>query len=103
LHGSRASRLNVLTEYEAGKPNAELAVATNVFLYFSDAELFLALANIRAMLGSGGILIHNDPRGAVAQFGRDLGLPVVHARMTRLPGAETREFYETVVIHRVSQ
>lgn len=97
-----ARRLNIVTEYEPGEPSAELAVATNVFLYFSDAELFLALANIRAMLGPGGILMHNDPRGAVVQFGRDLGLPVIHARTVRLPGSGTRELYDTVAIHRVA-
>jgi hypothetical protein len=45
-----AGRQNILTRHERGEPKADLAVATNVLLYFSDAELYLALANIRAML-----------------------------------------------------
>jgi hypothetical protein len=38
----------------------DLVVVTNVLPYFTDEELALALADIRAMLAGDGVLLHNE-------------------------------------------
>ncbi len=90
-------RLNILTG-RLGE-TFDLVVATNVFVYFSDKELILALSNIRAMLRTGGFLMHNDLRGPIDELSNSLGMPPLHARMIRL--SAKRELYDNVVIHQV--
>ncbi|MFN3327093.1 MAG: class I SAM-dependent methyltransferase [Bryobacteraceae bacterium] len=92
-----ASKLNILTERIAANPAFDLAVATNIFVYFTDQELLLAMQNIRSMLRPGGYFLHNDARGVVEPYGRALEMPVVHARMVSL----SRTTFDAVVIHRV--
>jgi SAM-dependent methyltransferase len=91
-----ARELNVITGRLGGE-KFDLAVATNVLLYFDDRELLLAMTNLRAMLKDGGVLIHNDPRGKVEEYGKALGMPVADARMVRL--SKRRQLYDTVVMH----
>jgi hypothetical protein len=88
-------RLNILTERFA--ETFDLAVATNVFVYFSDQELILALSGIRAMLRPGGFLLHNDLRASIDGISGSLAMPPIHARMIRL--SEKRQLYDSVVIH----
>ncbi|MBL8176070.1 MAG: hypothetical protein JNK48_15435 [Bryobacterales bacterium] len=91
-----AQRMNILTErLEAAY---DLAVATNVLLYFDDKELGLAMANIAHSLKPGGYLLHNDLRPAVESWARELPLPVVHARTVRLD--PERPLFDGVVVQR---
>lgn len=92
----RAIRMNVLTE-RAESGAYDLAVATNVLLYFNDRELGLALSNVAYALSAGGHLIHNDLRPAVEEWGRELAIPIIHARTVRLD--PVRELYDGVVLH----
>jgi len=94
----RAFEMNVLTQRIAEKGRYDLAVATNILVYFDDRETGLALANILHALGPGGYLLHNDPRPAIETWSRLLALPVVDARMVRTDPA--RHEYDTVVLHR---
>jgi hypothetical protein len=89
-------QLNVITQRMERK--FDLIVVTNVFLYFDDKELALALANIREMLTVGGFLIHNELRPEAERLCRDLQMPVVHARTIEMTG--TSGLYDAVVIHR---
>ncbi|MBI4902956.1 MAG: hypothetical protein HY820_04925 [Acidobacteria bacterium] len=93
----RALRMNILTERTAAA-SYDLAVATNVLLYFDDHQLGLAMANTAHALRAGGFFLHNELRPAIEQWSRELDLPTVHARTVRID--PTRELHDGVVIHR---
>jgi hypothetical protein len=81
--------------------DADLVVITNVLPYFDDRELALALANIHAMLASGGVLIHNEARPAVGEITAALGLPLVQARTAMIATVrDAPPVYDSVFIHR---
>ncbi|MSV29452.1 MAG: hypothetical protein EXQ52_12035 [Bryobacterales bacterium] len=94
--GIGAWRMNVLTQ-RVTDGDYDLAVATNVLLYFNDRELGLALANIAHALRPGGHFLHNEPRPASEAWGRELGMPAVHARTVHF--AAGGEFFDSVVLH----
>lgn len=75
----RAEQLDVVTQRLAGRP-FDLVIATNVFPYFDDEALTLALANIAAMLADDGVLLHNEARPALHEMARMLKLPATHSR-----------------------
>ena len=95
-----ASKGNIITERPDPPAQYDLIVATNVFVYFDDTELLLALSNIDAMLAPGGYLIHNELRGAVEEFATALGLAPVQARTLHLAGAGSHALFDSFVIHR---
>ncbi|MBS1829651.1 MAG: hypothetical protein JST93_30405 [Acidobacteria bacterium] len=95
----RALRMNLLTERLT--ETYDLAIATNVLLYFNDNELGLAFANIALALKPGGYLFHNDLRPAIEQWAQSLQLPAIHARTVRLD--PSRELYDGVVLHQRSE
>jgi hypothetical protein len=74
-----AEQFNIVTERYRNSAY-DLIVATNVFPYLSDVELGLALANISAMLGPDGYLIHNELRETFARPAAAVGLQPVQAR-----------------------
>jgi predicted TPR repeat methyltransferase len=74
-----AERLDVVTERLAGR-TFDLVVATNVFPYFDDEALMLALVNIAGMLGPDGWLLHNEARPALHDVAAAIGLPPTHSR-----------------------
>lgn len=74
-----AERLDVVTERLAGQ-TFDLVVATNVFPYFDDDALMIALANVTGMLAPGGVLLHNEARPALHEIAALLGLPPSHSR-----------------------
>lgn len=74
-----AVRLDIVTERLTEAP-FDLVVATNVLPYFDDHALALALTNIAAMLGPGGVLLHNESRPALHALAPSLGLPPSHSR-----------------------
>jgi SAM-dependent methyltransferase len=90
-----AIQLNILTSRL--DESFDLIVATNILLYFDARELLLAMTNAKAMLKPGGVFLHNDPRGEIERYGRELSLPVIHARMIRL--SEQRQLFDLVVLH----
>lgn len=92
-------QMNILTQRVSAAGSYDLAVATNVLLYFNDRELGLALANIRHALAASGFFLHNDLRQAVDEWGREFGLPIVHARTVRIDA--NRELHDGVVLHAV--
>ena len=92
-----AETLNLLTGAVKDR-QFDLIVATNILLYFDDTELALAMTNLSRMLKRpGGILLHNDLRGAIDTYARALNLPIVHARMVRL--STERNLHDAIVLH----
>lgn len=93
-------RVNILTEHRDRR--YDLIVITNVFVYFTKAELTFALANIAAMLKPGGYLLHNELRDEMAEIGQFLRLPVINARSIKLKETANRALFDAVVLHRSS-
>lgn len=80
---------------------ADLVVVTNVLAYFDDRELTLALANIAALLASGGVLVHNEARPEVGEITAALGLPLAQARTATIAtAAGAPPYYDSVFVHR---
>jgi hypothetical protein len=94
-----ARRFDVVTDrIDLG---ADLGIVTNLLPYFDDPELTLALASISAMLGPGGILIHNEARGAVGAITTALGLPLVQSRTAIIAAVRgSAPLYDSVFVHR---
>lgn len=90
--------MNILTE-RATRPAYDLAIATNVLLYFSGPELGLAFANTAASLVPGGHFLHNDTRAAVEHWAQILSLSAESARMVRLAAPPGRDLFDAAVIH----
>ena len=70
---------DVVTERLTGR-SFDLVVATNVFPYFDDEALMLAMGNIAGMLAALGVLLHNEARPALLDVAVALGLPPVQSR-----------------------
>lgn len=77
-----AAKLNVLTSRWDGR--YDLAIATNVLVYFNSEELALAHANIAAMLRPGGYFLHNEVRPEIDAIAADAGLEALQARTVRI-------------------
>lgn len=91
--------LDVVIEYVDRQ--YDLIVVTNVFPYFSDDELAMALANIRRMLRPGGWLLHNEQRPTLAAIAPAAGLPLRHMRSVILANrAGTAAHYDVAYAHR---
>jgi SAM-dependent methyltransferase len=93
-----AFEMNILTERVEPAGSYDLAVATNVLLYFDARQTRLALAGAASALRPGGYLVHNDTRAVIEEAGRKAGLETVHARMVRLGAGSGRELYDAAVI-----
>lgn len=85
----RAERLDIVTERlvhrERDAAGAvgdafDLVIATNVFPYFDDDGLMLAVGNIAGMLRDGGVLLHNEARPALGGMASAVGLPPSQSR-----------------------
>lgn len=88
--GVTAERVNVLTVDGAG--SRDLAMATNVLLYFQGAELLIALAHLAQQLRPGGFLLCNDIRPEVERFLGISGLRPRQASILRIGGMLTDAF-----------
>lgn len=75
----RAVTLDVATERLDDRA-FDLVIVTNVFPYFDEDTLGLALANIAAMLAPDGVLLHNEARETLLEMASALGLPAVQSR-----------------------
>ncbi len=82
----------------------DLVVVTNVFPYLSDPELLLAVANISRMLNQGGILIHNEPRPALADALLALRMPLLQSRSGVIATTDHgTPLYDAVWMHEVTE
>jgi hypothetical protein len=96
----RAEPLNIVTERLAGA-SFDLAIATNIFPYFDDAELRIALANISAMLAPDGLLLHNEMRPGLAEDAAAAGLPVEQSRQVVIATVQgAPPLADTIWLHR---
>ncbi|MFN7930236.1 MAG: hypothetical protein U0Y68_20390 [Blastocatellia bacterium] len=98
-HAITAESLNIITDSLVPVARYDLVIVTNVFPYFNDTELALALANIAAGLKPGGYLLHNDARRELLGFASLLQLPSVQARTVLLAGQGANALFDGVVIH----
>jgi hypothetical protein len=96
-----AHELNIATARVAGAAY-DLIVATNVLLYLNDAELLLAMTNIRGMLKPSGLFLHNDVRFAVKVFGKACGMEAIHFGDVVLDPARRSVLTDHFVVHGVS-
>lgn len=98
-----ATRLNLITERIDPFPAYDLIVVTNVFPYFNDLELLLALTNVSKMLEHEGYFVHNEPRVTARTITQSLDLPLRHSRTVLVAAASARErvtpLYDFVGIH----
>ena len=90
--------LNMVTQRPDPPTPFDLAIATNVLLYWPRDELLLGLNNVYRLLRPGGYFVHNDTRGEIDEFSAPLDFRPVDGRMVRMPGREG--LYEAFVVHR---
>lgn len=91
-----ADKLNIITERYVAAPNYDLVIVTNVFPYFDDTQLALALSNIAAMMRPGAYLLHNEARPLPAQA---VQLPLRQAQTILLAKGPRGDFFDGVAIH----
>lgn len=98
-----AEPLDIVTERLAG-PAFDLVVATNVFPYFDDVELALAMSNLASMMAPGSVLLHNEGRAVLGDIAADLGLPVEQARHVTIASVRgaPAPLGDSVFLHRKS-
>jgi len=95
-----ADRLNIITERYVPLAQYDLVIVSNVFVYFDDKELLLALSNIHSMLAEGAYLVHNELRPAAEEISRALGFAPLQARTLRLSEGNVHPLFDSFVIHR---
>jgi chemotaxis methyl-accepting protein methylase len=93
-----AEQLNIITQRRQEGEPYDLAIATNVLVYFDSAELTLALSNIRSMIRNGGYLVHNELRSGFDTIAQAAGFEPVQARTLRMG-----ELYDAFAIYRAAQ
>ncbi|NOT61342.1 MAG: hypothetical protein HOP19_14080 [Acidobacteria bacterium] len=95
----RALKLNVLTERQALASPYDLIIVTNVFPYFSDVELMLALTNLAKQLGETGYVVHNEPRATASAVTQALHLPLQHSRTVLIASGKSAPLYDFIAVH----
>jgi hypothetical protein len=94
-----SEKLNIITERDEASPKYDLVVVTNVFPYFNQLELLLALSNISKMLGAGGYLIHNELQSIPSLFVQAVGLPLVQARTVLISSGDSVPLFDGIAVH----
>ena len=94
----RAGRGNIITTRWEGA--YDLAIATNVLVYFSSDELALAVANIAAMLRPGGWFLHNELRPELDELAAAAALEAVQARTIRIAEGRTAPLFDSFALYR---
>ncbi len=99
-----AEPLDIVTERLTGAP-FDLIVATNILPYFDDTQLTLATSNIAAMLGPGGVFMHNEPRPVLGDITEAVGLRFEQLRRVTLASVTgaAGPLTDVVMLHRKSQ
>jgi hypothetical protein len=95
-----ADRLNIITERYVSPHKYDLVIVTNVFPYFADIELALALGNIAAMLRDGGYLVHNEGRALLPVLAGASGLKLLQMRSLVIAPHDRTAVRDAVWIHR---
>lgn len=95
-----AFQLNILTEGFEPPRRYDLVIATNVLVYFSSAELRLALANLHTMLKPGGWLLHNELRPELDEVSVALGMPPAQGRTLEISKGAKAPLLDAFAIHR---
>jgi hypothetical protein len=95
-----AEKLNIITERYIPPAQYDLVIVSNVFVYFDNKELLLALSNIHSMLAEGAYLVHNELRPEVEEFSRALLFAPLQARTMRLSEGNALPLFDSFVIHR---
>jgi hypothetical protein len=93
-----AEKLNIITQ--RCKINFDLVIVTNVFPYFNDVELSLALTNIAAMTRPGGYWLHNESRNLLNHLALLLDVPSLQSRTVLIAGSQNNSLFDGVAIHR---
>jgi hypothetical protein len=95
-----AEALDIVTTRLVGA-QFDLIVATNILPYFDDTKLMLALSNIQAMLGPGGIFMHNESRPLMVSLTSALGMPFEQSRQVTIASVTgAPPLADTIWLHR---
>jgi SAM-dependent methyltransferase len=95
-----SERLDITVE--SSDRRYDLIIATNLLLYLNDAELLLALQNVKRMLGPGGVFVHNDGRFQAGLFGKAVGLPLRFFEKVTLDATRHPALIDHLVIHELT-
>lgn len=101
-----AEVMNVIIEREElpAPREYDLVIVTNVFPYFGDAEVLLALSNIASMMKEGGYLLHNENRPTLLALAGMQNLPLSFSRTALIAGRpdDRTALHDGVWAHRKS-
>ena len=100
LKSISAEKLNIITQRSIAKKKFDLVLVTNVFPYFNDVELSLALTNIAAMTKPGGYWLHNESRNLLNHIALLLEVPSLQSRTVLIAGNQKNSLFDGVAIHR---
>jgi CheR methyltransferase, SAM binding domain len=93
------ANLNIISERYSPSPEYDLVIITNVFPYFNEIELSLAITNISAMMKPGGYLLHNEERSSLQSFALLNEIPATQSRTALIAGQQQKSLFDGVVIH----
>lgn len=100
LKSISAEKMNIITQRCSSEKKFDLVIVTNVFPYFNDVELSLALTNIAAMTKPGGYWLHNEPRNLLIDLALLLEVPSLQSRTVLIAGNQNNALFDGVAIHR---
>ena len=95
-----AEKMNIITQRCSSDKKFDLVIVTNVFPYFNDVELSLALTNIAAMTKPGGYWLHNESRNLLIHLALLLEVPSLQSRTVLIAGNQNNSLFDGIVIHR---
>ena len=93
-----ASELNITTQRLTA--TYDIAIATNVLLYFESPDLALALCNTAAMLRTGAYFMHNDLRPETEAAADLVGFEMLQARSVLVAQGSRAPLYDTFALNR---
>ncbi len=100
LKSISAEKLNIITQQCSSEKKFDLVIVTNVFPYFNDVELSLALTNIAAMTRPSGYWLHNESRNLLISLALLLEVPSLQSRTVLIAGSQNNALFDGVAIHR---
>jgi hypothetical protein len=98
-----AEQLDVVTARLSADP-FDLIIATNILPYFDDPQLMLAVSNISAMLATGGVFMHNEPRPVLGDITDAVGLRFEQLRRVTIASVTgaSGPLTDVILLHRKS-
>ena len=100
LKSISAEKMNIITQRCSSDKKFDLVIVTNVFPYFNDVELSLALTNIAAMTKPGGYWLHNESRNLLIHLALLLEVPSLQSRTVLIAGNQNNSLFDGIAIHR---